>query len=138
VSVFTLLHTHTRTHTHTHPKSSRVISESPEIISGHLGEPRNRLGSSRRASKSSRIISESLEIISDHLTHGYTMEGTAQVLDQYHDDAIAGVYVSLFVYLSHTHTHTHTHMHACMYACIHTYTQTHMHACMHIRAYIRI
>jgi hypothetical protein len=64
------------------------------------------------------------------------MEGTAQVLDQYHDDAFAGVFVSLFVYLSHTHTHTH--IHACMHACMHTYIQTHMHACMHIRAYIRI
>ena len=48
-------------------KSSRAISEDPEIISGHLGEPRNHLGPSRRASKSSRAISEDPEVISGHL-----------------------------------------------------------------------
>ena len=38
-------------------KSSRAISESLKIISGHLGGPRNHLKPSRRISKSSRAIS---------------------------------------------------------------------------------
>jgi len=50
-------------------KSSRAISEGPEIISGHLGGPRNHLGPSRRTLKSFRAIFklEHLEIISGHL-----------------------------------------------------------------------
>jgi hypothetical protein len=46
---------------------SGYLSESPEIISSHLGGPRSHLGPSRRVPKSSRVISEGPEIISGHL-----------------------------------------------------------------------